>query len=288
MKVITTISDLHKALKQLRQTGKTVGLVPTMGYFHQGHLELMRQARMDCDVVVVSLYVNPTQFAPSEDLEAYPRDLERDRKLAESEDVDFLFHPSDEEMYPNNHLTFVEVQEMTNKLCGVSRPHHFKGVTTIVAKLFNIVQPERAYFGQKDAQQVAVIKRMVEELNFPLHIVVVPTVREEDGLAMSSRNTYLSEPEREEALVLAQSLERAKEMINKGCRIASEIKNEMQEMIEDKPLVDLEYISVCDNKELQEISFIEGEILIAVAARVGKARLIDNIMIKANKNGGDY
>lgn len=281
MEVVTAISKLRHKLESYREKGRTIGLVPTMGYFHQGHLELVHQARKDCDVVVVSLYVNPTQFAPSEDFRTYPRDFERDKKLAESAGADFLFYPSDEEMYPNDHLTFIEVKEMTNKLCGISRPYHFKGVTTIVAKLFNIVQPERAYFGQKDAQQVAVIKKMVEDLNFPLCIVVVPTVREEDGLAMSSRNTYLSEPEREEALILAQSLEHAKKMISEGCQVVSEIKMEMQEMIENKPLVDLEYISICDNKGLEELPFIGGEILIAVAARVGNARLIDNIIIDA-------
>jgi len=281
MKTITAVDDLRGKLKKERQMGKIIGLVPTMGYFHQGHLELMRRAREDCDVVVVSLYVNPTQFAPSEDLESYPRNFERDKKLAKSAGVDFLFYPSDEEMYPNSHLTFVEVKEMTNRLCGISRPHHFQGVTTIVAKLFNIVQPDRAYFGQKDAQQAAVIKKMVEDLNFPLHVIVIPTVREEDGLAMSSRNTYLSKPEQEEALVLSQSLEHAAEMINGGCRIASQIKSEMQEMIEKKSLVDLEYISICDNNELEELAFVEGETLIAVAARVGKARLIDNMVIKA-------
>ncbi|GFP43547.1 pantoate--beta-alanine ligase, partial [Candidatus Hakubella thermalkaliphila] len=211
MKVISTIKELRAELSKERQEGKTIGLIPTMGYFHQGHLELMRRAREECAVVVVSLYVNPTQFAPSEDFESYPRDFERDKRLAENVGVDYLFCPSNAEMYLPNHLTYVEVEKITNKLCGASRPHHFKGVTTVVAKLFNIVKPDKAYFGQKDAQQVVVIRKMVEDLNFDLEIVVVPTAREEDGLAMSSRNTYLSAVEREEALVLSKSLQHAKE-----------------------------------------------------------------------------
>ncbi|HAW60296.1 MAG TPA: pantoate--beta-alanine ligase [Actinobacteria bacterium] len=280
MKVISTIKELRQELKKERQAGKTIGFVPTMGYFHEGHLELMRRARKECNVVVVSLYVNPAQFALSEDFESYPRDFERDKKLAQNVGVDYLFCPSNAEMYLPDHLTYVEVEKITEKLCGASRPHHFKGVTTIVAKLFNIVQPDKAYFGQKDAQQVVVIKKMVDDLNFDLEIVVVPTVREEDGLAMSSRNVYLSDAEREEALVLSKSLEHAKGLINSGERIAQKIKDEMQELIKSKPKVGLEYISICDNRTLEELSHIRGETLIALAAKVGNARLIDNIVIK--------
>jgi pantoate--beta-alanine ligase len=280
MKVIRTIKELRQELKKEQQAGRTIGLVPTMGYFHEGHLELMRRAREGCDVVVVSLYVNPTQFAPSEDFESYPRDLERDKRLAENVGVDYLFCPSNGEMYLSDHLTYVEVKKITKKLCGASRPHHFRGVTTIVAKLFNIVQPDRAYFGQKDAQQVAVIKKMVDDLNFDVKIVVVPTVREEDKLAMSSRNIHLSDSEREEALILSQSLEHARILIDSGERIAQKIKDEMQKLIKSKPQVNLEYISICNNKTLEELSRVQGETLIALAARVGKARLIDNIVIK--------
>ncbi|MBT9170880.1 MAG: Pantothenate synthetase [Actinobacteria bacterium] len=280
MKVISTIKELRAELSKERQEGKTIGLIPTMGYFHQGHLELMRRAREECAVVVVSLYVNPTQFAPSEDFESYPRDFERDKRLAENVGVDYLFCPSNAEMYLPNHLTYVEVEKITNKLCGASRPHHFKGVTTVVAKLFNIVKPDKAYVGQKDAQQVVVIKKMVKDLNFDLEIVVVPTAREEDGLAMSSRNTYLSAVEREEALVLSKSLQHAKELIDSGERIAQKIKEEMQKLIKSKPHVNLEYISICDHKTLEELSRIEGETLIALAAKAGKVRLIDNIVIR--------
>ncbi|GFP35783.1 pantoate--beta-alanine ligase [Candidatus Hakubella thermalkaliphila] len=280
MKVISTIKELRAELSKERQEGKTIGLIPTMGYFHQGHLELMRRAREECAVVVVSLYVNPTQFAPSEDFESYPRDFERDKRLAENVGVDYLFCPSNAEMYLSDHLTYVEVEKITNKLCGASRPHHFKGVTTVVANLFNIVKPDKAYVGQKDAQQVVVIRKMVKDLNFDLEIVVVPTAREEDGLAMSSRNTYLSAVEREEALVLSKSLQHAKELIDSGERIAQKIKEEMQKLIKSKPHVNLEYISICDNKTLEELSRIEGETLIALAAKAGKARLIDNIVIR--------
>jgi len=280
MKVISTIKQLRAELEKERQEAKTIGLVPTMGYFHDGHLELMRKARDECDVVVVSLYVNPTQFAPTEDFEDYPRDPKRDLQLAEDAGVDYLFRPSNEEMYLPEHLTFVEVEEMTKKLCGASRQHHFRGVTTIVAKLFNIAQPDRAYFGQKDSQQVAVIKKMVGDLNFNLDVVVVPTVREKDGLAMSSRNTYLSVTEREDAKVISESLQYAKKLIDSGERSAQTIRSEMAGLVRSKPLVNLEYISICDNETLEELSKVDAETLIALAAKVGKARLIDNIVIK--------
>lgn len=281
MKVINTIKELRQELDKERRAGKTIGFVPTMGYFHQGHLALMQRAKRECDVAVASLYVNPIQFGPNEDLESYPRDFERDKRLAEDAGVDYLFWPSDEEMYSPRHLTSVEVESITERLCGASRPHHFRGVTTIVAKLFNIVKPDIAYFGQKDAQQVAVIKQMVDDLNFDVEIAVVPTIREADGLAMSSRNIYLSDAERQEALVLHSSLQHAQKMIDSGERIATVIKEEMQQLITARPLVDLEYISICDSKTLEELQQVQGEILIALAARVGKARLIDNIVIKA-------
>ncbi len=280
MRIVKEIKEIRQVLNKERAGGKIIGLVPTMGYFHYGHLELMKHAREECDIVVVSLYVNPTQFSPAEDYDSYPRDLERDEALAKQEGIDYLFCPSDSEMYLPDHLTYIEVKGITEKLCGVSRPHHFRGVTTIVAKLFNVVKPDKAYFGQKDAQQVAVIKKMAEDLNFDLEIVTVPTVREEDGLAMSSRNSYLSDSERKEALVLSESLQLAQRLIDSGELAAARIKQEMREIIESKPQVHLEYLSVCDNKTLEELPQTRGEILIVLAAKVGKARLIDNIVIK--------
>jgi len=280
VKIVKEIKEIRQVLNKERAEGKIIGLVPTMGYFHHGHLELMKHARKECDIVVVSLYVNPAQFSPAEDYDSYPRDLGRDEALAEQEGVDYLFCPPDSEMYLLNHLTYVEVKGITEKLCGVSRPHHFRGVTTIVAKLFNVVKPDKAYFGQKDAQQVTVIKKMAEDLSFDLEIVTVPTVREKDGLAMSSRNCYLSDSERKEALVLSESLQLAQSLIDSGELAAARIKQEIREIIESKPQVHLEYLSVCDNKTLEELPQIRGEILIALAAKVGKARLIDNIVIK--------
>lgn len=280
MKIVNEIIEMRKALDRERGKGETIGFVPTMGYFHQGHLELMRQARGECDVVVVSIYVNAAQFGPAEDFDSYPRDLKRDRAFASDVGVDYLFCPTDLEMYQSGYSTYVEVGEITERLCGPSRPSHFKGVTTVVAKLFNIIKPNKAYFGQKDAQQVAVIKRMVEDLNFDLEIVVGSTVREKNGLAMSSRNTYLSNPEKEEALVLYQSLNRAREMVNSGERTADRIKQEILKIIESKPQVNLEYLSICDNQTLEELKYIDGETLIALAAKVGKTRLIDNIVIR--------
>jgi pantoate--beta-alanine ligase len=281
MECIREIADIRSRLDVERGKGKTIGLVPTMGYFHQGHLSLMEQARDECDVLVTSLYVNPTQFAPSEDLDSYPRDLARDVLLAEKAGVDFLFCPADSDIYGSGHSTYIEVERLNRKLCGKSRPSHFRGVATIVAKLFNIVKPDQAYFGQKDAQQVAVIKKMVEDLNFDLKIKVVPTKRDQDGLAMSSRNSYLSASDRKEALVLYESLVRAKDLVAAGERTAGRIRKEMHQIISGKPGVELEYISICDNNTLEEVAQIDGEILIALAAKVGKARLIDNIVVRA-------
>ena len=280
MEVIRRIVDIRSRLAAERARGKTIGLVPTMGYFHEGHLSLMRQARTECDVVVTSLYVNPTQFGPSEDLSSYPRDMERDRRLAQEAGVDFLFCPKDSEIYGDGHMTYVEVEELGGKLCGRSRPSHFRGVTTIVAKLFNIIGPNKAYFGQKDAQQVVVIEKMVEDLNFDIEIRVVPTKRESDGLAMSSRNAYLSQEERAEAPVLYESLKRAQALIRSGQLKADEIEEEIQRTISGKSRIQLEYVSVCDRKTLQETSTINGDVLIALAAKVGKARLIDNLVVK--------
>lgn len=280
MEVVKTIAELRVKLEYHRRDGKSIGLVPTMGYFHEGHLSLMRRARGECDVVVVSLYVNPIQFGPKEDFKEYPRDFNKDRKLAEEEGVDFLFAPSDQEMYPNQQLAFVEVAKITEGLCGAHRPGHFKGVATVCAKLFNIVEPNKAYFGQKDAQQALVVKRMVEDLNFNLEIVIYPMVREEDGLAMSSRNTYLPPKEREQALVLYRSLKLAEDLVRRGERSSKLVKDKMRKIIGKESEVQLEYLSICNGKTLEEVDSLEGETLIALAARVGSTRLIDNIVVK--------
>ena len=279
MNVVRKISELRKKLEPYRRSNEVVGFVPTMGYFHDGHLSLMKRARSECDVVVVSIYVNPLQFGPKEDFNDYPRDFSRDKNLAAEVGVDFLFVPSDEEMYPKEQLTFVEVGKITEGLCGAKRPGHFKGVATICAKLFNIVEPDKVYFGQKDAQQAVVVKKMIDDLNFNLEVVVCPTIRENDGLAMSSRNTYLSLEERKQALVLYKSLKLAEDLISQGENSSNVIKEKMKELLEASG-VELEYLSVCDSNSLQEVSQIKNETLVALAARVGNTRLIDNIVIK--------
>ena len=261
-----------------RSEGKRIALVPTMGYLHEGHLSLIRMARTGADIVVVSIYVNPTQFSPDEDLESYPRDLERDARLAEAAGCDAIFAPSDEEMYPDRYLTYVAVEEITKVLCGASRPIHFRGVTTIVTKLFNAVKPHTAIFGQKDAQQAIVIKQMTRDLNFDVDIKVAPIIRENDGLAKSSRNEYLSPEERRDAPILHQSLIFAKEMIEAGeCR-SEVIKKAMENMINAVETSDIDYISIVDSTTLTNIEEIRGDILVAVAVHFGKARLIDNFM----------
>ena len=266
-------------VRDLRAQGKSVGLVPTMGCFHEGHISLMRTARDECDYVVVSLFVNPTQFGPGEDFEDYPRDLARDSRMAEEAGVDCIFHPRAEEMYPQPYLTYVNVEDITGTLCGANREGHFRGVTTVVAKLFNIVPAHRAYFGLKDAQQALVIRKMVEDLDFDMEIVVCPTVREKDCLAMSSRNMYLEPEEREAATVLYRSLQLAGSMVSEGERDAGRVLQEMKRLYADEPLVEPEYIEAVDYRLLEPVQRLEGEVLIAVAARVGKARLIDNILL---------
>lgn len=281
MKIFSEISQIRATLEAKRQAGKLIGFVPTMGYFHQGHLSLMHAARRECDIVVISIFVNPTQFGPGEDFASYPRDIERDKKLAEAVGVDYAFVPSVEQIYPDGYSTYVNVEgSLTQGLCAAGRPGHFRGVATVVSKLFNIIQPDKAYFGQKDAQQAIIIKRMVEDLNMPVEIAICPIVREEDGVAMSSRNVYLSLEERKAALVLFRSLRKAEEMVNTGEREAPKIKEAMENMICSEPLANLEYVAICDTLNLFEVEKIEGETLIAVAARFGKARLIDNIIIK--------
>lgn len=280
MEVIKKKDKMRGLVDEAKARGETVGLVPTMGFFHEGHLELMRRARAECDVVVVTLFVNPTQFGPGEDLDAYPRDFERDRALAESVGVDYIFAPEVEEMYPEGTATFVEVEELHRVMCGRTRPGHFRGVATIVSKLFNIVPAHRAYFGQKDAQQLVIIRKMAADLDFPIEIIPVPTVRESDGVAMSSRNTYLEPEEREQAIALHRSLEAARLLVEQGQRQAGKIRSAMENLISTFPLVNLEYISICDNIFLRPLEELSGEVLVAVAARIGRARLIDNMVFK--------
>lgn len=280
MEVIKKKDKMRGLVDEAKARGETVGLVPTMGFFHEGHLELMRRARAECDVVVVTLFVNPTQFGPGEDLDAYPRDFELDRALAEGVGVDYIFAPEVEEMYPEGAATFVEVEELHRVMCGRTRPGHFRGVATIVSKLFNIVPAHRAYFGQKDAQQLVIIRKMAADLDFPIEIIPVPTVRESDGVAMSSRNTYLEPEEREQAIALHRSLEAARLLVEQGQRQAGKIRSAMENLISTFPLVNLEYISICDNIFLRPLEELSGEVLVAVAVRIGRARLIDNMVFK--------
>jgi len=279
MKIITSPKEMQAYVKRARTDGKTVGLVPTMGAFHEGHLSLMRRARAENDIVVTSIFVNPTQFGPKEDYDAYPRDLENDSKMAEKIGVDVIFAPSVKDMYPQGYATFVNVERITEKMCGASRPGHFRGVATVVTKLFNIIPAHKAYFGQKDAQQCVVIKRMSEDLNFDIDIVILPTVRENDGLAMSSRNKYLSDEERRSALVLFKSLSMAKELIRSGELNSEKIRQKMLDIINAEPLARVDYISIVDAETLEDLNEIKDNTLIALAVFIGKTRLIDNIII---------
>ena len=276
MKIARFISEMKALRKQC--TGK-VGLIPTMGYLHEGHLQLVRNAKGDNQVAVVSIFVNPTQFAPNEDFKAYPRDFDRDCELLRNVGADIVFAPSDSEMYPPGYNTWVNVQGITQHLEGRSRPTHFQGVTTVCNKLFNIVQPDKAYFGQKDAQQALVIQKMVRELNMNLEIIVCPTVREADGLAMSSRNTYLTPQERPSANVLYRSLMLAQNMYAGGERNAAKIKSAMIELISQVAGASTEYVSIADIDTLTEVEKISGRVLVSLAVRIGKPRLIDNIVL---------
>jgi len=277
MQVIKTIAEIRELRQKL---GGSVGLVPTMGYLHRGHLALVRRARGENSTVVVSIFVNPTQFGPGEDLATYPRDLNRDLKLLEKEKTDIVFVPSDEEMYPPRFSSWVDVERVTEQLEGASRSRHFRGVATVVAKLLNIVQPTRAYFGQKDAQQAVVIKRMVADLNMNLKIVVVPTVRENDGLAMSSRNTYLNPEEGEAATVLFKALSLANQLYQLGEKDADEIRHEMTSLIQREPLAQIDYVSIADAETLEELKLIDHPAQASLAVRIGKTRLIDNMILE--------
>lgn len=278
MEIIENIASMHALSERKRMEGKLIGFVPTMGFLHEGHLSLIREARKQTDIVIVSIFVNPTQFGPREDYDNYPRDLEGDKEKVDSTGGDIIFAPSARDMYPESYLTYVNVEGITETLCGLSRPGHFTGVTTVVTKLFNIVKPHMAFFGQKDYQQSVVIKRMVRELNMDIDIIVLPTVREPDGLAMSSRNSYLSEKERMAAPVLYNTLMMASEMIKNGERNTWRIYSEMKRMIESEPFAVIDYIAITDPENLRDISVIEGTTLIALAVRIGDTRLIDNIL----------
>ncbi|MCX7817195.1 MAG: pantoate--beta-alanine ligase [Syntrophales bacterium] len=276
MKVFTKVREMQAFSESLRKEGKIIAFVPTMGYFHEGHLNLMREGRKRGDCLVVSIYVNPTQFGPNEDLNRYPRDFERDSRLARDVGVDVIFYPPDEEMYPPNYQTYVNVEKVTQNLCGISRPGHFRGVTTVCCKLFNIVKPHVTIFGKKDFQQLVTIKRMVADLNIDLEVVAMPTTREPDGLAMSSRNVYLSPGERVSALSLSKSLKLAKDMYEQGERDAGSIISEVRRFIESHPYTKIDYVKICDTATLEDVQKIEGECVIALAVFVGSARLIDN------------
>jgi pantoate--beta-alanine ligase len=280
LKIYTSIDEMRSASRAARQSGRRLGLVPTMGALHEGHLSLVRAARSSADIVAASIFVNPTQFGPNEDLAKYPRSFERDRDLLQSEGVELLFAPSVEEMYPAGAVTWVTVEELSNKLDGRSRPGHFRGVTTVVSKLFHIVEPDVAFFGQKDAAQVAIIRRMVRDLNLPVHITVCPIVREPDGLAMSSRNAYLDPEQRKEALVLQRSLLVVQQLIEQGESSASNLIVAGRQEFADKPSVRLDYFEIVNPDTLDPIQAIEDHALIAVAAYVGGTRLIDNLLIR--------
>jgi len=281
MKKIEKINEIRNILDLERKANRSIALVPTMGFLHEGHLSLIKEARQNNAIVVVSIFVNPTQFGPNEDLETYPRDIERDSKLCEQEGADYIFNPSVEEMYGEDYATYVITEsDITNKLCGASREGHFKGVMSVVTKLFNIIQPDNAYFGRKDYQQVAVIKKMVRDLNIPVNIIDSPIVREADGLAMSSRNTYLSSEERKDALVLNCSLKEAKERILKGEKNKKVIREEILDKINEIPYSEIDYVEILDATTLEDIETIDRDVVIALAVKIGKPRLIDNIVVE--------
>lgn len=276
MRAIETIVDMREARRKLQGMA---GFVPTMGYLHEGHLALVRRARVENDFVVVSIFINPAQFGPQEDFQRYPRDIPRDMTLLEREEVDLVFIPSVEEMYPAGFSTYVEGGRLTKRLEGAFRPTHFRGVTTVVAKLFNIIEPSKAYFGQKDAQQALVVEKMVEDLNMNLEIVVVPTVREADGLAMSSRNSCLNAEERRVAAILWKSLCLAEELWAQGERDANRVRGEMTKLIESQPLASIGYVSIADARCLEELEEIWPRALVSLAVQIGSVRLIDNVTL---------
>jgi pantoate--beta-alanine ligase len=283
MEVAKTTESVRSLVKAARSSGKKIGLVPTMGALHIAHIALIETAVKQCDFVVVSIFVNPTQFGAGEDFENYPRTLDADLEICKKAGIDVVFAPMTEQMYGAENLTWVNVEKLTEPLCGRFRPKHFRGVTTVCAKLFNIVLPDVAFFGQKDAQQAIVIKRMVADLNMPLEIVLCPTVREPNGLAVSSRNKYLTEQQKKDAGLIYKSLQKCREMIEAGIRDTREILLEMRRILEQVPAIEVEYVNIVDAETLQTLDQVSGKILVAVAARIGTARLIDNILVDAGK-----
>ncbi len=280
MKICRSIDEMRAASREVRREGKSLGLVPTMGALHDGHLSLVRAAKAQCDLVAASIFVNPLQFGPNEDLAKYPRTFDRDRELFMQQGVDFIFAPSVEEMYPPGAVTYVTVEGLSDKLCGRSRPGHFRGVTTVVSKLFNVVEPDRAFFGQKDAAQTTIIRRMVHDLNIPVQIVVCPIVREHDGLAMSSRNAYLDAQERKSALVINRSLRAVQKRFDQGERKVRPLIEAGSQVFVQEPSVRLDYFEIVDPETLDPVDDLSLPALVAVAAFVGKARLIDNIVLR--------
>ena len=280
MKIVNTVAEVRAQVKEWRKQGLTVGLVPTMGYLHEGHKSLIDRAVADNDRVVVSVFVNPMQFGPSEDLESYPRDMDRDAALCEDAGASLIFHPEPSEMYHDDFSSFVDMSTLTGGLCGKTRPIHFRGVCTVVSKLFNIVTPDRAYFGQKDAQQLAIIRRMVRDLNMDIEIVGCPIVREEDGLAKSSRNTYLNEEERKAALILSKAVFLGKKMVEDGETSAAAVKEAMIKKIESEPMAKIDYVEAVDGLSMQPVEEIKAPVLVAMAVYIGKTRLIDNFIVE--------
>jgi pantoate--beta-alanine ligase len=280
--LIRAIAEMREALKPLRARGCRIGLVPTMGALHAGHASLMSQARAACDTVVASVYVNPTQFGPNEDFSKYPRQLEHDLKVCGQQGVDFVFAPTDQEMYAGGTLTMIHVAKRTERLCGATRPGHFDGVCTVVAKLFHIVQPDAAYFGQKDAQQAVVLQRMVADLSFPVQIVVCPIVREPDGLALSSRNAYLEPTQRKQALCLYHALQAGQQAIARGIKTSDRINAIMRDVIQAAGPFAIDYLEVVDTQTLEAVELVTGTVLLAGAIRVGTVRLIDNLLVEAS------
>ena len=279
MKIIATVEEMGRAVREERRRGRSISLVPTMGFLHEGHLSLVRLSRVAADITVVSLFVNPTQFGPKEDLNTYPRDFERDAAMLRAEGADYLFAPAAEDMYASEHRTFVEVRDLQDKLCGRSRPGHFRGVCTIVLKLFNLVQPDCAVFGQKDAQQALILKRMIADLNVPVRMIVGPIVREADGLALSSRNTYLNPEERRAARILSLSLAEARTLIEAGERDAGRVLVRMRTLIEAEPTARIDYVEAVGPENLEPVSVLKNGTLIALAVWIGRTRLIDNLIV---------
>ena len=281
MQIVSTVEEVRKQVKKWREEGLSVGLVPTMGYLHEGHKSLIDKAVEQNDRVVVSVFVNPIQFGPNEDLATYPRDLERDAALCENAAANLIFHPEPENMYESDFCSFIDMDGLTKGLCGKTRPTHFRGVCTVVGKLFNIVEPDRAYFGQKDAQQLAVIRRMVRDLNFNLEVIGCPIIREDDGLAKSSRNTYLSKEERKATVILHKGLLRGEELVKAGEKSAATVKQAITEIIESEPLAKIDYVEIVNFDNIETIETIDGSILAAVAVYIGKTRLIDNFIYES-------